>query len=208
MISDPEAVRDVFRGDPDVLHSGEANSLFTATVGRHSVLVLDSAPHARQCRVLSPPSRESGCGSSLTRCGSKRSKQCVRGRSGAPFRSLTTMRRVTLRVILRTGLGLAPGPKMDGFEKKIERFLSNGRQRYALVLMAIIPIQRLSGSRWVPLFRQLSDLDDDLFALIAARRRGDHVPSGQNVLDDLLAARTRTARRWRIAKCETHSSRF
>ncbi len=83
------------------------------------------------------------------------------------------MRRITLRVILRTGLGLAPGPEMDRFERKMERFLSNGRQRYALVLMTIIPIQRLSGSRWVPLFRQLSDLDDDLFAFIAARRRGD-----------------------------------
>src|SRR5262249_52634328 len=68
------------------------------------------------------------------------------------------------------------------------RFLSHGRQRYALVLMTIIPIQWLSGSRWVPLFRQLSDLDDDLFALIAARRRGVHTPTGQNVLDDLLAA--------------------
>jgi len=55
MLSDPEAVREVFRGDPDVLHSGEANSLFTATVGRHSVLVLDGTPHARQRRVVVPP---------------------------------------------------------------------------------------------------------------------------------------------------------
>jgi cytochrome P450 len=77
---------------------------------------------------------------------------------------------------------------MDRFERKMETFLSNGRQRYALVLMTIIPIQRFSGSRWVPLFRQLSDLDDDLFAFIAARRRGEHKPTGQNVLDDLLAA--------------------
>ena len=56
------------------------------------------------------------------------------------------------------------------------------------MLMTIVPIRRLSGSRWAPLFRQLSDLDDDLFAFIAARRRGDHSPSGENVLDDLLAA--------------------
>jgi cytochrome P450 len=77
---------------------------------------------------------------------------------------------------------------MDRFERKIETFLSHGRQRYALVLMTVVPIDRLSGSRWAPLFRQLSDLDDDLFALIAARRRGDHSPSGENVLDDLLAA--------------------
>src|SRR5436305_4859544 len=55
MLSDPEAVREVFRGDPDVLHSGEANSLFTATVGRRSVLVLDGAAHARQRRVVVPP---------------------------------------------------------------------------------------------------------------------------------------------------------
>jgi len=98
------------------------------------------------------------------------------------------MRRVTLRVILRTGLGLAPGLELDRFERKLERFLSHGRQRYALVLMTMIPIRLLSGSRWIPLLRQLSDLDDDLFAFIAARRRGDHTPAGQNVLDDLLAA--------------------
>ena len=45
MISDPETVREIFRGDPDALHSGEANSIFIATVGRSSVLVLDEAPH-------------------------------------------------------------------------------------------------------------------------------------------------------------------
>jgi cytochrome P450 len=77
---------------------------------------------------------------------------------------------------------------MDQFERKIETFLAHGRQRYALVLITIVPIERLSGSRWVPLFRQLSDLDGDLFALIAGRRRGEHRPSGENVLDDLLAA--------------------
>src|SRR3954453_3045359 len=55
MLPPPEAVPELFRGHPDVLHSGEANSLFTATVGRHSVLVLDGAPHARQRRVVVPP---------------------------------------------------------------------------------------------------------------------------------------------------------
>src|SRR6478752_5491508 len=47
MLSDPTAVREVFQGAPDVPHSGEANSLFTATVGRHSVLVLEGAPQMR-----------------------------------------------------------------------------------------------------------------------------------------------------------------
>ena len=188
MLSDPEAVREVFRGDPDVLHSGEANALFTATVGRHSVLVLDGAPHARQRRVLVPPLKGERMRAFFDAMRLETLEAARSWPRDTPFPALPMMRRITLRVILRTALGLAPGPEMDRFERKIERFLSHGRQRYALVLMTIVPIDRLSGSRWVPLFRQLSDLDDDLFALIAMRRRGEHRPSGENVLDDLLAA--------------------
>jgi cytochrome P450 len=188
MLSDPEAVREVFRGDPDILYSGEANSLFTATVGRNSVLVLDGAPHARQRRVVVPPLKGERMRAFFDAMRLETLEAVRAWPVGAPFPTLPSMRWVTLRVILRTGLGLTPGPEMDRFERKMERFLSNGRQRYALVLMTIIPIQRFSGSRWVPLFRQLSDLDDELFAFIAARRRGDHQPVGQNVLDDLLAA--------------------
>jgi cytochrome P450 len=187
MLSDPEAVREVFRADPDELHSGEANTLFTATVGRHSVLVLDEAPHARQRRVLVPPLKGERMRAFFDAMRLETLEAVHACPRDAPFPALPTMRRITLRVILRTALGLAPGPEMDRYEHKIERFLSNGRQRYALVLMTVIPIHLLSGSRWVPLFRQLSDLDDDLFALIKSRRRGDHHPGGENVLDDLLA---------------------
>src|SRR5262245_55308123 len=188
MLSDPEAAREVFRGDPDVLHSGEANSLFTATVGENSVLVLDGAAHARQRRVVVPPFKGERMRAFFDSMRLETLDAVRAWPVGSSFPTLPTMRRITLRVILRTGLGLGPGSVMDRFEQKMERFLSNGRQRYALVLMTIIPIQKLSGSKWVPLFRQLSDLDDDLFGFIAARRRGEHTPSGQNVLDDLLAA--------------------
>ncbi|MFN0053102.1 MAG: cytochrome P450 [Planctomycetales bacterium] len=188
MISDPQAVREVFLGDPEVLHSGEANALFIATVGPSSVLVLDGAPHARQRRVVVPPFKGERMRAFFDAMRLETLDEVSAWPVGTPFRSLPAMRRITLRVILRTGLGLAPGPEMDRLEHKVERFLSNGRQRYALVMMTVIPIEKLSGSRWVPLFRQLSELDDDLFALIAARRRGDQVPTGENVLDDLLAA--------------------
>jgi cytochrome P450 len=188
MLSDPEVVREVFRGDPEVLHSGEANSKFIATVGRSSVLVLDDAPHARQRRVLVPPLKGERMRAFFDAMRLETLEAVRAWPRGVAFAALPTMRKITVRVILRTALGLAPGPEMDRFEHKIEAMLSQGRQRYALVLMTIVPIQRLSGSRWVPLFRQLSDLDDDLFALIAARRQGEHAPSGENVLDDLLAA--------------------
>jgi cytochrome P450 len=188
MLSDPEAVRDVFRGEPTALHSGEANTIFAATVGRNSVLVLDEAPHARQRRVLVPPLKGERMRAFFDAMRLETLAAVQAWPRDTAFPALPSMRRITLRVILRTALGLAPSAEMDRFEYKMERFLANGRQRYALVMIAIIPIHRFSGSRWVPLFRQLSDLDDDLYALIAARRRGDRPPSGENVLDDLLAA--------------------
>jgi cytochrome P450 len=189
MLSDPETVREVFRGDPEALHSGEANSLFKATVGQNSVLVLDEAPHARSRRVLVPPLKGERMRAFFEAMRLETLDAVRSWPIGRPFQALPPMRRITLRVILRTALGLSPGPEMDRFEHEIERFLANGRQRHALVLMTIVPIDKFSGSRWAPLFRQLSDLDDGLFAFIAARRRGEDRPSGENVLDDLLAAR-------------------
>lgn len=189
MLADPQAVSEVFQGDPNVLHSGEANSLFIATVGRSSVLVLDGPEHMRQRRVLVPPLKGERMRAFFDAMRLETLETARAWPTGKPFATLLAMRRITLRVILRTGLGLAPGPELDRFERKMETFLSNGRQKYALVLMTIVPIQRLTGSRWVPLFRQLSDLDDGLFAFIAARRRGERPAAGQNVLDDLLTAR-------------------
>ena len=120
MLSDPEAVREVFRGDPEVLHSGEANALFTATVGRHSVLVLDEAPHARQRRVLVPPLKGERMRAFFDAMRLETLEAVRAWPRDAPFPALPTMRRITLRVILRTALGLAPGPEMDRFERKIE----------------------------------------------------------------------------------------
>jgi cytochrome P450 len=188
MLSDPETVREVFRADPDVLHSGEANEILSATLGRSSVLVLDDAPHARQRRVLVPPLKGERMRAFFDAMRLE-TMETVRGwPSGQPFASLPAFRRITLRVILRTGLGLAAGPELDDFERKVEVFLARGRQRHALVLMKLVPIHRLTRSRSVPLFRQLNFLNDSLFALIAARRRGESPPANENVLDDLVVA--------------------
>jgi len=188
MVSHPETVREIFRGDPDVLHSGEANDILSATVGRSSVLVLDGAPHVRQRRVLVPPLKGERMRAFFDAMRLETIETVRAWPAGKPFAALPAMRRITLRVILRTGLGLAAGPEMDEFERKVEILLANGRQRHALVLMKLVPIRRLSRSRWVPLFRQLNALNDSLFPLIVARRRGQSPAANENVLDDLVAA--------------------
>src|SRR5947209_142666 len=113
MLSNPEDVREIFRGDPEVLHSGEANSLFIATVGKSSVLVLDEAPHARQRRVVVPPFKGERMRAFFDAMRLETLDAVRAWPSGTPFPALPSLRRATLRVILRTGLGLAPGPEME-----------------------------------------------------------------------------------------------
>src|SRR5919201_2522376 len=108
MLADPESVREVFRGDPDVLHSGEANALFTATVGRHSVLVLDGAPHARQRRVVVPPLKGERMRAFFEAMRLEKLEAVQALPPGAPFPALPTMRRVTPPGIPPTRRGIAP----------------------------------------------------------------------------------------------------
>src|SRR3712207_4686538 len=51
----PDHVREVFTGDPRVLHAGEGNRILLPFVGAHSVLLLDDDAHLRQRKLLLPP---------------------------------------------------------------------------------------------------------------------------------------------------------
>ena len=55
MLADPEAVKQVFTGDPRVYHAGEGNQILAPILGRNSILVLDEKPHMSQRRLLLPP---------------------------------------------------------------------------------------------------------------------------------------------------------
>jgi cytochrome P450 len=56
VLSDPDAVKQVFTGDPRLLHAGEANVILRPILGDNSVLLLDEQPHMRQRKLLLPPS--------------------------------------------------------------------------------------------------------------------------------------------------------
>ena len=56
----PEDVKNVFTGDPRLLHAGEANRILLPIVGPHSLLLLDEAQHMEHRRLLPlRPARDS-----------------------------------------------------------------------------------------------------------------------------------------------------
>src|SRR3954454_961559 len=54
MVSHPEAIKQVFTGDPRLLHAGEANLILKPMLGSNSVLLLDEAAHMRQRKLMLP----------------------------------------------------------------------------------------------------------------------------------------------------------
>jgi cytochrome P450 len=188
MLASPEAVRDVFRGDPHLLHAGEGNSFLANLLGPTSVLVLDGEPHARQRRILLPPLKGDRMRSFFEAMRDATLK-AVRGWPvGQPIRMDLPMEQITLRVVLQAVLGLPPGPTLESFEDKVRRVRAFGRSRYTLLLVPLVPDRLLRDRRWLPYYRQLRDLDESLHAFIAAKRREPASARGENVLADLLAA--------------------
>jgi cytochrome P450 len=187
MLSDSEAIRDVFRGDPHVLHSGEGNEFLSVTLGSTSVLVLDEEPHARQRRILLPPMKGDRMRFFFDAMQSETADAVRSWPAGKPLTMVEPMRRITLRVMLRAVLGLAPGPAMDDMEHKVSHLLDLGRSQYSLIFIKLVPRWLIHNARWLPFAKQLRELNDALFALIDARRRAPE-PGTASVLADLLAA--------------------
>jgi cytochrome P450 len=187
MLSSPAAIRDVFRGDPHVLHSGEGNEFLSVTVGPTSVLVLDDEPHARQRRVLLPPLKGTRMRSYFTAMQTATLDVIRAWPRGQPIRMDVPMQQITLRTISQAVLGLTPGPRLDEFERLVRDLMATTRSRFGLILMKILPLGLLRKIPGMPYFRQLRSLDRSIFALIAERRQLHSEARGDNVLADLLA---------------------
>ena len=54
-LSHPDAVKQVFTGDPRLLHAGEANIVLLPVLGSNSVLLLDDDAHMAQRKLMLPP---------------------------------------------------------------------------------------------------------------------------------------------------------
>lgn len=183
-----DAVKDVFGGDPHALHSGEGNEIFAATVGDHSVLVLDDEPHMRQRRIQLPPLKGERMRAFFDVMRAMTLEEIRAWPLDRAIRTLEPMQRITLRIILQAVLGLPPGPRFDDFEYRVARLLMFGRARSSLILMKLFPPRLLCRFRSLPYWRQVHQLNDALFAFIAERRGQSAGDRGENILADLLAA--------------------
>jgi len=187
--SDPAAVREVFLGDPDALHAGEANRPLGAFMGERSSLFLDGAEHLRQRRLLLPAFHGERMASHADAMRTAADNAIASWPTGRQFAIHPQMRAITFETIIRTVFGFADdesGTELRALMKKLFALYSS-----RLGTLLSLPAMRIDAGPWSPWGRAVRltrQIDSILYAEFA-RRRKEGLEGRADVLSMLLAAR-------------------
>lgn len=185
-VADPEWVKQVFTGDPAVLHAGEANAtVLEPTLGTSSVLTLDDAPHMRQRKLLLPAFH----GNNVSRWGETIRGIAERDMETWPVNEAFALRsrtqRITLEVILRAVFGMRDEQRFRRAQVLIDEF---ARRAHPITLFRFARRDLGRFSPWARFKRARGALDEFLYEEIALRRKEADVAERDDVLSLLLRA--------------------
>jgi len=187
MLADPEAIKQVFTGDPRIFHAGEGNEILATVLGRNSLLVLDEKPHMSQRRLLLPPfhgERMQGYERTMTEIAAKEIESWP---LGVPHELRPRMQALTLEIILSTVFGVREGERHDQLREALREFLDLTTNPAALLPLLLIGPERVRG--FGPFRRRIDRVDGLIYREIADRRRAGDLEARDDVLSLLIAAR-------------------
>jgi cytochrome P450 len=189
VVTQPEAIRQVFTGDREVLRAGEANAVMGPIVGKHSLLTLDGERHIRHRRLVSPPFHGEAVRTYGERVAEIAAAEVDRWPLGKEFPIRPRMQAITLEVILRTVVGVSDERRLQRLRTLLRKITQVGVVEMWIVwayphLIDHPAVKRLSTLRLLP------EVDRLLYEEIAAHRAGRAgATQRDDVLSLLLAAR-------------------
>jgi cytochrome P450 family 135 len=190
--SDPETVKQVFTGDPDLLHAGAGNIVLQPILGSRSVLLLDGAEHLRQRRLMLPAfhgERMRVYGDVMRAAAERAIERWPRGRS---FDVLPSMQAITLEVILRAVFGVTEPERAAELAEPLRAVLDTVASRRRVLALALTSGRSGPLSPWGRFVAARAAADELIAAQIAARRASPG--EGDDVLSLLLSARDEEGR--------------
>ncbi|MGH3672795.1 MAG: cytochrome P450 [Pseudonocardiaceae bacterium] len=105
-LTNTDHIRSVMRGDPAVLHAGEAAAPLSQVVGANSLLMLDDDKHRRSRGMMLPAFHGDSVRRQVAEMISITADEVARWPVGEQFPVHSRMQRLTLEVILRTVIGV------------------------------------------------------------------------------------------------------
>ncbi|MDW5592825.1 cytochrome P450 [Conexibacter stalactiti] len=183
---DPAVAKEVFTGDPALLHAGAGNVVLRPLLGARSVLLLDGPEHLRQRRLMLPPfhgERMRGYGERMRTIAERHVSQWPVGESFAVHPS---MQAITLEVILRVVFGVEDAARVAQLSAPLRQLLDSTTQPRRLLGLQFT---RSQGARprtpWGRVKRLMAPVDRMVYEEIAARRA--EAAAGGEPHDDILS---------------------
>ncbi len=186
-ISDPDSVKQIFTGDPRLLHAGEANIVLLPVLGSHSVLLLDDDAHMAQRKLMLPSFHgERMRGYEETMAGVA-AREIERWPAGEPLSAWPTMQAITLEVITRTVFGVQDSERVKQLGDVLRDTLAFAAQPRRMALLAVLGPRRIAQ---LGLIRSVLEPANRLiYEEIETRRRAPDLAERTDVLSLLLQAR-------------------
>ncbi len=187
MTCDPDTVQQVFKGDPRLLHAGEANKVLLPVVGRRSVLLLDEQEHMGQRKLMLPPfhgKRMARYGELIT---SATERELVTWPSGSPFQLRPRMQSITLEVIVRAVFGIRDDERVAVMRDALSDALELTSDWRAMLALAVLGPERIYSWRFFQ--REFDHVNELVLDEIARRREAADLEERDDILSLLLQAR-------------------
>ena len=188
MLAHPDAIKQVFKLPPDVLHAGDANEILRPALGPNSILVLDEDEHMRQRKLLLPAFHGDRLQAQRDTMRRVAERQVQRFPVDRPFSLRPHTQAIALEVVVQVVLGVAPDdPRHDALQAPFLKFLDWLADPRNLFLPALLGPDRRLVQRLQ--MRVRAPVDRELYALIAERRAQHDLAERTDVLSMLVLAR-------------------
>src|SRR4051812_18754726 len=189
LFSHPDAVREVFRLDPDIAPAGQSWEFVRPFAGPHSILVLDGDEHLRERRLLQAPFHGERM-RAFEPAVAELARSELDSWSGRVV-TLERMKHLTLEIILRVVFGARGDDEAAELRDAVHGTLDIVRSMPRMLAMALVQRDLGPHSPWGR-FRIAVKRFDELLLEVVARRRAE--PRGDSVLDLLLEQRDEQGR--------------
>ncbi|MGH7856751.1 MAG: cytochrome P450, partial [Candidatus Binatia bacterium] len=186
-IADPALVKEIFTGDPDVLHAGRGNDILRPLLGDSSLLLLDGGEHLRQRRLLLPPFHGQRMRTYGDLIRDVTLEDMASWPRGSAFPVHPRMQEITLSVIMRAVFGMEEGAAYSELHDRLRELLEQGARAF-IAMLPFFQFELGGLSPYGRLVRRMREIDDLLYREIERRRSEGGLEARSDVLSLLLQA--------------------
>ena len=178
----PEHAKEIFAGDPDVLHAGKGNAILGPVMGEHSLLLQDGGDHKRARKLLMPAFNGHALHGYRSLISDLARDEVAHWPAGRTFRSLDRMNALTLEVILRVVFGVTDERRLAALRPCV-----NATVNVSPGVLIAWTVPRLhSYGPWKAAVDNQVRLDELMYAEIRERRAATDLEGRTDVLSRLI----------------------